>query len=164
MRPRSGQSKGLCGSGPAFPWEKGEQGSRGSRVQGRAGFRVQPLLPVQLHLVDGSLWMHRVAMHPFIQALSCFTGLDSGRSLALLFSHSVFHSEFSFGYFKASKIWLEFGSGPGETPLCSALHRMILSLRMSLGFVLAKQKVTGIKVTISRKVGQNQGQGQPSCK
>lgn len=130
--------------------------------EGRAGF--MPLFPVQLHLADGSLWMHRVAMHPFIQALSCFTGLDSGRSLALLFSHSVFHSEFSFGYFKASKIWLEFGNGPGETPLCSALHRMILSLRMSLGFVLAKQKVTGIKVTISRKVGQNQGQGQPSCK
>lgn len=103
VRPGCGQSKGLCGSGPACPWEKGEQGSC-------------PCSPCGGTWLDGSLWMHRIAMHPFIQALSCFTGLDSGRSLALPFSHSVFHSEFSFGYFKASKIWLEFGNGPGETP------------------------------------------------
>lgn len=69
-----------------------------------------------------------IAMHPFTQALSCFPGLDSGRSLALLFSHSVFHSGFSFGYFKASKIPLEFGNGPGETP-GSQLSTLLCAIR-----------------------------------
>lgn len=59
----------------------------------------------------------------------------------------------------------------GSSPLYSGRACMsltcstpALSLHMSLGFVLTKQRVTGLKVTISKKMGQNQGQGQSSCK
>lgn len=109
--------------------------------------------------------------------MSFFPGLDSERSFASLFSRSVFHSQFSFGYFKASKKnHLSLTMALTETShsllfpfwfmQCEAdlLHLTFKSVFELVFFFLAKQREIGLKIKISREVSQNQVQSQPLCK
>lgn len=146
------------------PWEKGESRAHvpvpcaaAPGWMGAFGCVVEPcihsfrLWAASQHWILGEVWLF--CFH--IQRFTVSSALVTSRPLKYCWSLAMALEK----PLEASSLLCS-----GRAYVSLTRSTPALSLHMSLGFVLTKQRITGFKVAISRKMGQNQGQGQPSCK